>query len=79
MIPYLKVTYENENDEVKRLKEEWLANRNEYLFYLKCYRVMISNGHDYGEQWIEVLTNIKKCYELEDNLEVKLRLNGAFY
>lgn len=79
MMPYLEVTYENENDEIKRLKEEWLANRNEYLFYLKCYRVMFSNGHDYGEQWIEVLTNIKKCHELEDSLEVKLRLNGAFY
>lgn len=79
MMPSLEVMYENENDEVKRLKEEWLANRNKYLFYLKCYRVMFSNGHDYGEQWIEVLTNIKKCHELEDSLEVKLRLNGAFY
>lgn len=49
MMPYLEVMYENENDEIKKLKEEWLANRNEYLFYLKCYRVMFSNGHDYGE------------------------------
>ena len=79
MIPYLEIMYENENDEIKRLKQEWIANRNKYLFYLKCYRVMFSNGHDYGEQWIEVLTNIKKCYELEDSLRVELRLNGAFY
>ena len=79
MIPYLKVMYQNENDEIKRLKEEWLANRNKYLFYLKCYRVMLSNGRDYGEQWREVLINIKKCHELEDSLEVKLQLNGAFY
>ena len=79
MMPYLEVMYENENDEIKKLKEEWLANRNEYLFYLKCYRVMFSNGHDYGEQWIEVLINIKKCRELADSLEVELRLKGAFY
>lgn len=79
MMPYLEVMYENENDEIKKLKEEWLANRNEYLFYLKCYRVMFSNGHDYGEQWREVLINIKKCHELADSLEVKLRLNGVFY
>ena len=78
MIPYLEVMYENKNDE-KKLKEEWLANRNEYLFYLKCYRVMLSNGHDYGKQWIEVLTSMNECRELADSLEVKLRLNGAFY
>ena len=79
MMPYLEVMYENKNDEIKKLKEKWLTNRNEYLFYLKCYRVMFSNRHDYGEQWREVLINIKKCHELADSLEVELRLNGAFY
>lgn len=78
MIPYLEVMYENENDEIKRLKEEWLTNRNEYLFYLKCYRVMFSNGHDYGKQWTELLVRMKECRALADNLEVKLRLNGVF-
>ena len=78
MIPYLEVMYENKNDE-KKLKEEWLANRNEYLFYLKCYRVMFSNGHDYGKQWAEVVTNMNECRELADSLEVQLRLNGVFY
>ena len=79
MIPYLKVMYENENDEIKKLKEEWLPNRNAYVSYLKSYRVMFPNGHDYGKQWIEVLTGMNECRELADSLDVKLRLNGVFY